>query len=563
MSLPLNTADRLRENAKQFPDRPAIIETVHNKENKFGELQFNKVTFRELDEESELLALGLREQGIEPGDKLVLMVPYSAKMLMLTFAIVKAGAVVVLIDPGMGRTNIFDCLQQVDPDGFVAIPIVHVLRKLNGRKFPRATKNITVGRRWFWGGATYQSILDAGKGSTLFPYQTKSDDLAAIIFTSGSTGPPKGVVYEHGMFDTQIKLLKEYYQVPPGEVDLAAFPLFGLFNTGLGGTTVIPDMDPTKPALVDPAKMVKTIHQLEVTQAFGSPAFWNTVSRHCEQHQIKFPTLRKAFSAGAPVPTHVLERVRKFLTKETDDIYTPYGATESLPVCSIGGRDVLDQTAAKSQQGAGTCVGKPFPGVQIKVIQITDGPISHLDEITEMPTGEIGEIIVQSGSTTKEYYQHEPGTQLAKIKEGDLTWHRMGDTGYLDEEGNFWFCGRKAHRIHTASGPMYTIRCEAIVNNHPLIYRSALVGIGPKESQTPVLIAEPEAGHFPEEQQAQQKLLDELRELAAQSPLTESVNHFLLHPSLPVDTRHNVKIFREKLGPWAEEQLKSNGSETN
>jgi len=560
MSFPLNIADRLRENAKQFPDRPAIIETVRNKENKFGELQFKRTTFRELDDESELIALGLREQGVEPGDKMVLMVPYSAKMLTLTFAIVKAGAVVILIDPGMGRTNIFNCLQQVNPDGFVAIPLVHVIRKFNGSKFPNCRKNVTVGRRWFWGGPTYQSLINQGKASSLFSYSTKGDDLAAIIFTSGSTGPPKGVVYEHRMFDTQIQLLQEYYQIKPGEIDLAAFPLFGLFNTGLGGTTVIPDMDPTRPALVDAAKMVKTIHQLEVTQAFGSPAFWNNVSRHCEHHHIQFPTLRKAFSAGAPVPTHVLERVRKFMTKPEDDIYTPYGATESLPVCSIGGKTVLDSTAEKSRQGAGTCVGKPFPHVQLKVIQITEGPIEKYDEITELPSGEIGEIIVQSNSTTKEYYQHEIGTRNAKIKQGDTIWHRMGDTGYLDEEGNVWFCGRKAHTVHTENGPMYTIRCEAIVNNHPLIYRSALVGIGPAGQQTPVLIAEPEAGEMPETESGKHQLLEEIRNLAAQNPLTENVEKFLLHPSLPVDTRHNVKIFREKLGPWAEEQLKSQSS---
>ncbi|MEZ6048011.1 MAG: fatty acid CoA ligase family protein [Planctomycetaceae bacterium] len=370
------------------------------------------------------------------------------------------------------------------------------------------------------------------------------------MFTSGSTGPPKGVHYEHGMFDAQIGMLQERFNIQPGGIDLAAFPLFGLFNTGLGGTTVIPAMDPTRPADVDPALMVETMEQLGVTQAFGSPAFWNRVGRYCEEQSIQLPTLRCALSAGAPVPVHVLKRAMKFFTQPTDDIFTPYGATESLPVCAIGGREVLEETAGLSSQGAGTCVGKPFEGVSVKIIRNTDGPIETIDQIEELPTGEIGEIIVHAATTTKEYFQHPEGTARAKIKDGEFIWHRMGDTGYLDENGRVWFCGRQAHRVLTENGPMYTIPCEAIINEHPRIYRSALVGIGEPGKQRPVLIAEPEEGEFPQSSEARNQLLTELRELTRANQLTESIQDILLHESLPVDTRHNVKIFREKLGPW-------------
>ncbi|MCA9041085.1 MAG: AMP-binding protein, partial [Planctomycetaceae bacterium] len=380
----LNTADRLRRNAQAFPDQAAILEAIPGKRTPGGQLVFSETLFRELDTESELLALGLRELGIKPGDKLTLMVPYSAQMLKLTFGIVKSGATVVLVDPGMGRKNILSCLQQVDPEGFIGIPIVQVARLLNRKRFRNAHFNVTVGKRWFWGGPTYETVLKRGQESSLEPYLTKATDPAAIIFTSGSTGPPKGVLYEHGMFDAQIGMLQNHFQVKPGGIDLAAFPLFGLFNTGLGGTTVIPEMNPTRPADVDPALMVQTIHQLGVTQAFGSPAFWNRVGRYCEQHQIQFPTLRLALSAGAPVPVHVLKRVLKFFTQPSDDIFTPYGATESLPVCSIGGREVLNETAQRTSQGAGTCVGKPVEPAQLKIIRLTDGPIESMDDVEEL-----------------------------------------------------------------------------------------------------------------------------------------------------------------------------------
>ncbi|QDU81395.1 Long-chain-fatty-acid--CoA ligase [Polystyrenella longa] len=556
MSLLLNTADRLRKNAQAFPDQAAILEAVPRKRTSEGQLVFNETSFRELDDESEQLAFGFRELGVQPGDKLTLMVPYSARMLKLTFGIVKSGATVVLVDPGMGRTNILNCLEQVNPEGFIGIPIVQVARMLNRRRFCNARFNVTVGKRWFWSGPTYDSVLKRGRESSLKPYATNATDPAAIIFTSGSTGPPKGVLYEHGMFDAQIGMLQEHFQIKPGGIDLAAFPLFGLFNTGLGGTTVIPEMDPTRPADVDPALMVKTIEQLGVTQAFGSPAFWNRVGRYCEEHHLQFPTLRCALSAGAPVPVHVLKRVMKFFTQPEDDIFTPYGATESLPICSIGGREVLNETAQKTSRGAGTCVGKPLDRVQLKIIRLTDEPIANMDEIEELPTGEIGEIIVQAPTTTKEYFHHPEGTKQAKIKEGDIVWHRMGDTGYLDEQGRVWFCGRKAHRVLTESGTLYTIPSESILAEHPQVYRCALVGIGKPGEQVPVLIAEPEEGKFPQSLEGQQQLLRELQEIAAAHELTRSIKHFLLHESLPVDTRHNVKIFREKLVPWAASQLK-------
>jgi acyl-coenzyme A synthetase/AMP-(fatty) acid ligase len=131
----------------------------------------------------------------------------------------------------------------------------------------------------------------------------------------------------------------------------------------------------------------------------------------------------------------------------------------------------------------------------------------------------------------------------------------MGDVGYLDEQGRLWFCGRKAHIVETDRGRLFTIPCEAIFNNHPRVFRSALVGVGSKPNQQPVIIVEPEAGHFPRTLEDEIGFDDELMALARANPITASIETFLFHPALPVDIRHNVKIFREKLGPWAAKRL--------
>ncbi|REJ74387.1 MAG: peptide synthase [Planctomycetota bacterium] len=552
MSENRNIARRLQQSALAAPDQDAVLQPLGRRPS--GTTAYSHVSFAELEERSNRLARGLARRGVVCGTKLVLFVPFSVEFIELTFALFKAGAVVVLIDPGMGRANIFRCLEEVEPDGFVAIPRVQAIRCLMRSRFRSARLNVTVGRRWFWGGATYDSLMRDGD-ELWKPVEADATEPAAIIFTSGSTGPPKGVLYEHGMFDAQVDLIRDRYGIEPGEIDLPGFPLFGLFNAAMQVTTVIPEMDPTRPADVDPRKIVRAIEEQQVTQAFGSPAFWNRVGRYCEEEEIELPTLRRALSAGGPVPGHVLERMSRALTGKGADFHTPYGATESLPVASISASEVFAKTADATRRGAGTCVGRTFPGVDVRIIEVTDGPLGAIDQARELPPGEIGEIVVRGPSVTREYFRRPDATRMAKIPDGETIWHRIGDVGYLDDDGLLWFCGRKAHIVETEAGRMYTVCCEAIFNEHPGIYRTALVGVGPKPRQKPVIIAEPEAGQFPTDPADAERVRRELRALGAKNPLTERIETFLLHESLPVDTRHNVKINRDALAAWASMRL--------
>ncbi|QDU09587.1 fatty acid CoA ligase family protein [Gimesia aquarii] len=552
MSEQRNIAERLHQSAQVYPYQKAVVFPA-GKDHQ-GRYIYSSLTFQQLDQESDRLARGLIQLGVKPGTRMALMVRPSLEFIALTFALFKAGAVIILIDPGMGGKNMIRCLSEVEPEGFVAIPLAQMIRKFKKRSFPKAHLNVTVGKPVLTSGIDYRWLL-GGDWKPLPMVQRTMTDPAAIIFTSGSTGPPKGVAYEHGMFWSQVDLLRDYYQIQPGEVDLPGFPLFALFNSAMGVTTVIPDMNPTKPALVDPVKIIAQIKDQGVTQAFGSPAMWNRIGRYCEQHQVKLPSLKRILSAGAPVPVHVIERMRQTFSHSETDINTPYGATESLPVASISGREVIEKTSEQTRSGAGTCVGAPFPGVQVKIIEIHNEPIESIEQATELPTGEIGEIIVQGPMATREYFLRPEATRLAKIPDGEQFWHRMGDVGYRDEAGKLWFCGRKAHIVETTQGAMFTIRCEAIFNEHPRIYRSALVGVGAKPNQKPVMIVEPEQGEFPESQPDREQLTQELLALGQVNSLTQSIETVLFHRSLPVDIRHNVKIFREKLVPWAEKQI--------
>ena len=556
----VNVADRLRSIAEQLPDATAVA--CPGRGDVVGRNTYATCTFRELDEDATALACGLAELGVRPGMRIVLLVRPGIEFVKLVFALLRVGATTVLVDPGMGRRHLVNCLSAVEPDGFVAISPVQAVRSILRRRFPRALKNVTVGRRWFWGGATHNRLLQLGRLSTAELPQTPADDPAAIIFTSGSTGPPKGVLYTHRMFLTQANEIQRQYDILPGGADLACFALFGLFNSAMGVTTVFPQMDFSRPAAADPKELLAAANDWQVTQAFASPAVWQKLSHYCSEHNERIPTLRKVFSCGAPVPAAVLRQTLACVHPEAQ-MHTPYGATESLPVASISAQEVLSETASETDRGAGVCVGGKFETVDWRVIRIGDEPIVSLGDAEQLPTGEIGELIVRGPQVSPAYVTGgDEHNALAKIGDGASVWHRLGDVGYFDDQERFWYCGRKNHRIQTEEGTLFTIPCEAVLNTHPDVARTAVVGIGPQRNGSPIVVVEPSATLLKKHGRKWSlpefdRLRMELTQLAARHEVTSPIKMLLFHPSLPVDVRHNSKINREALAKWAANQLNS------
>lgn len=524
------------------------------------------------------------------------MVRQGFDFIALVFGLFKIGAVPVLIDPGMGIARLLDCIRTVKLDAFVGIPLAHVVRSLRPGPFHSVKSTVTVGRRWFWGGTSLAPLArEASDRFQIIP--TTSNETAAILFTSGSTGPAKGVVYTHGMFDAQVRMIQSTYNIQPGEIDLPTFPLFALFSVAMGMTIVLPDMDPSHPARVNPHNIIDAIRDQRVTNTFGSPALWKRVADCCTSNRlITLPTLRRILIAGAPVPPSVIEQLHRVLSPDAD-VHTPYGATESLPVSTICGNEVVKRalpagegrvhdapaTVGLTWRGAGTCVGHPVEGTDVTIIRITDSPIAQWTDDLLAPAGEVGEITVTGPSITCEYFGLPRANALAKIVEGDTVWHRIGDLGYFDEAGRLWFCGRKAHRVQTSGGPLFTECIEPIANQHPAIARCALVGVGSAAAQTPVLIVELKPGHSRSkrnlasltsdisglyeriarqlEQPANLDLapvseriglkIAQVQVKLFQSTIENRKSTILFHRSLPVDIRHNAKINRELLADWA------------
>ena len=541
----VNIASRLKEMAERQPHKRAVVYPAGWDEN--GRVAYTHLTFLQLDRESDCLAHGLESIGIKQGTRTILMVNPSLEFFVLTFALFKVGAVPVIVDPGMGIKRMVQCLKESMPEAFIGIPKAHLLKWIYAGYFRTVRTWVTVGRRWLWGGYS----LDRIHKTPWKPYplaETREDETAAILFTTGSTGPAKGAVYTHGIFDAQVRIIGEYFGIGPDEVDLPTFPLFSLFDPALGMTAVIPDMDPTRPADVNPERIIEAVLDQGVTNMFASPALLNRVGEYGAAEEIRLPSLRRVVSAGAPVMPDNIDQFSQLLNDDAE-IFTPYGATEAMPVLCIGSKEILGETRKFSERGYGMCVGRPVAGIDIRIIRITDDPIDEWSEDLALANGEIGEIAVQGEVVTRQYFERQETDALAKIPDGEKIWHRMGDLGWRDNKERTWFCGRKSHRVITEAGSLFTVPCESIFNRHPAVFRSALVGIGQPPNQKPVICIELKNGGQGIDKEA---VKHELLNTAFKHPMTEDIKTILFHKKFPVDVRHNSKIFREQLARWAQ-----------
>lgn len=521
-------------------------------------LSWAHLTFAQLGARIDAIAHGLQAAGLRRGDRVSVFVKPGFDFPAVIYALFKLGCPPVFIDPGMGREAALSCLSRMAPRGLIAVPLLQAARPLFSSAFRSVEISVTAGSptydgTGYWGGRTLNEIAAMGASSGPFAaVDCDPDQEAAILFTSGSTGPAKGARYTHRVYAAQVRHIQAMYGLEAGEIDVPGLAVFGLFSLAMGMTVAWPEIDPSKPASLDPERLVGLIEDLGATNAFGSIAIWRPVLAWCRARGRRLPSLRRLLSAGTAIPVWMHEGFREVLAPGVQ-IFAPYGATEALPVASTGTDAVLGETAALTRAGRGTCVGTPAPGITIRVIPTSDAPVEVWDPALELGPCEIGEICV-SGAVVTRLYEGEPeATRAAKIydKRADppVVWHRMGDLGYLDAEGRLWFCGRKAHRVETAAGTLYANPVEEVAVLQEGVARAALLGLGPRGSQEPVIALQLAPGADGRAAAAQ------VRAALADIGLPTPITRVLFHPSFPVDVRHNAKINNEQLALWAAEQL--------
>ena len=525
-------ATRLRRFALERPDQVAVRELDHGR--------WQQRTFRELDQLVDLTCHALTRHGIRRGMRTVLMVPPGREFLACAFALLRIGAPPVMVDPGMGISGLGSCLKRAAPEAFIGIARAHRARALLGWSRSTIRHRISVGGGW--NPPFTRSLEQWRQGCELaVPYQEQvleNRETAAILFTSGSTGPAKGAISHHGLIDQQIELIGRIHGIEAGEIDLPTFPLFGLFSVALGMTTIIPDIDFTRPADADPAHLLDLIDQFDVTSMFASPALLGNLARYMKTKSRHADRLRRVISAGAPARHDEIDQLLASLPSDVR-IETPYGATEAMPLCLIDHREFL-ATREQTYHGQGVCVGKPISGIQIRISAIDRRP-DRDDCVTEGTPGEIW----ASGPVVSRGYLEDPAAdqQHKYIDEAGILWHRTGDLGCIDTPGRLWFRGRRSHMVQTSAGDLHTVAIERVFDVHPGVLRTALVGYGPIGQQIPILCIEPldDSGH------PHPALIEELKSLGSTVSGADRIARFCFPGPFPVDIRHNAKIDRSSL----------------
>ena len=494
-----------------------------------GQLAYRECSFSDMQYEVDLLATYLFANKFSKGKKVLLLVPPGEDLLISVFALLRLGAIPVVIDPGMGFKNFIACARKIQPDFLLATPKVR-LPLLLLKAWIKIKKIVFVTNK----------LKRKLRRQNFVCHLQQENDLeatAAVLFTSGSTGAPKGAVYTYQDFNAQIEALKGLFKIQAGEVDLPLLPVFSLYNPAFGMTTVVPEMNPAHPSRLNPAYIAEALQTCCVTHSFASPRLWTKIVAYCEANELTFPALKRVFLAGAPVHPYLLKRVQDLLPNGT--AYTPYGATEALPIACISAKEILEETYQQTLMGKGTCVGTLVEGVEVRILPISEDPMDRLP--SELPQGAIGEIVVYAPYISKSYLNHPEANQKAKVDDHGKIWHRMGDLGYKDAQGRLWFCGRKVERVVTAQKTYYTECCEAIFNAHKEVFRSALIAFNVGNEIVPAIVIEPKN----ELSKAGKRALLETLYLEAKTCLeTASIQHFAIFKNFPVDVRHNAKIHR-------------------
>ncbi|BDT99144.1 fatty acid CoA ligase family protein [Nocardia sputorum] len=516
---------------------------------------YRQLTYRELDAWSDTIAQRLAASGVGTGTRTIVLVLPSPELYAIMFGLLKLGAVAVVIDPGMGVRKMLRCLRAVDAEAFIGIPQAHALRVLFQRGFRTVRTAVTVGRRWFWRGESLREWGRTPTGPIPSGRPVTEDDLLFIAFTTGSTGPAKAVRLTHGNLAAMVEQVHVARGEVAPEVSLITLPLVGVLDLLLGSRCVLPPLIPSKVGATDPTHVVDAIQRFGVRTMFASPAVLIPLLEHLRVRPAALDSLDSVYSGGAPVPDWCIAGLREVLGADAK-VVAGYGSTEALPMSTIESRELLDGLVERAHRGAGTCLGRPSHRVQARIVAITDDAIPTWARAEELAGGlvdtrGIGELVVAGPNVSPGYYWPPQANALGKIVDGDRIWHRTGDLAWIDEHGRIWFCGRKSQRVVTAHGPMFTVQVEQICNTVAGVARTALVGIGTRGSQRPVLCVELKPGADAEVVEVT------LRAHTARFDLTRTITDFLVHPAFPVDIRHNAKIGREQLTVWAAERLRT------
>jgi len=462
-----------------------------------------QLSFAELDQRTGELAGALHRLGLTPGKRVLLLMPMAIDLYEALIGLFRAGCPVVLLDPS--APTVAENLARVGLSGFVASPKAHLLR-LKFSELRGLERYVSAG----FTPLPHKNMRRLTGPSTLV--DTDADSPALLTFTTGSTGRPKTVARSHAFLEAQRSILTEHMGLSPDDIDLPTLPVFLLNSLSAGATCVLPDADLREVSKVDPAKVIRQIHDHGCTSTSGSPAFYEPIADALLRDGATLPSLKKLFTGGARVPAVLLRKLVQVAPNARIEVV--YGSTEAEPIASIQAHEVLDETAAGEREGRGSCVGRPVDAIDVRIT-----PPGTLADASG-----IGEVCVAGPHVNQGYFEDPQADAANKLREGHRVWHRTGDTGYLDDQGRIWLVGR----VNDMVGALHPFMVEPVAEAQDHIRRAALVEL---EGEA-VLACE---------------VADPPRDW--QEALAERTGADRVVPvdAIPLDPRHNAKVDRSAL----------------
>ncbi len=429
----LNLASIVMASAERAPDMPAI---------RLGDVE---LTYAELDDRSARLATLLREKGVEPGDRVGIMLPNVPEFPTSYYGVLRAGAVVVPMNVLLKRREIAFYLE--DSGAKLLLAWHGFVEEACDGAADAGAEPIEIEPTAF---ATTLEGLEPTPGLA----DTGEEDTAVILYTSGTTGKPKGAELTHLNLARNADIsARTTCEIQEGNVVLGALPLFHSF-----GQTVSMNASLKVGACLtmlprfDPGEALATMQRDGVTHFYGVPTMYGALLHHPGRESFDTSALRSCITGGASMPVEVL---RGFEQAFDAIVLEGYGLSETSPVsCS-------NHPGMERKPGS---IGTPIEGVEMRVVDEDDNPV---------PQGEIGEIAIRGHNIMKSYWQRPDAT--AEAMRGG--WFHSGDMARVDEDGYFYIVDRKKDLIIRGGYNVYPREVEEVLYEHPKIREAAVVGV--------------------------------------------------------------------------------------
>ncbi|MDR6979174.1 long-chain acyl-CoA synthetase [Streptomyces sp. 3330] len=426
-----NLAQFLVETAERQPGRPAL---------RLGE---QVTTYAELDERSARAAALLRAEGVRPGDRVALMLPNVPEFVVLYYAVLRAGAIVVPMNPLL-KTR--ETAYHLDDSGAVLLCEWHQAPGEGAEGAAAAGV-----RRLVVEPAAFAEQL-AGYEPLSEPAGAGVDDVAVLLYTSGTTGRPKGATLTHGglRHNTEVNTV-HVQQMTPDDVVVGCLPLFHIFGQictmsvavrAGASLTLIPRFEPQT--------VLDAIARDRATVFEGVPTMYAALLQHPSQADVS--TLRMCISGGASLPVEVLHG---FERRFGCAVLEGFGMSETSPVVTFNHPD--------RPRKAGS-IGTPIRDVQVRLLD---------DKGQDVAPGEVGELAVRGPNVMKGYW-NRPEETAAAVPDG---WLRSGDLARQDEDGYLYIVDRKKDMIIRGGYNVYPREIEEVLHEHPAVALTAVVGV--------------------------------------------------------------------------------------